>query len=255
MQNHLTQLIVEKLNSHKEALKTQFNQQHPIKIARHFVLDGLLPAEIAESIHASFPAAKQMRLLHSRGEMKLKFKFIKQTASLIQDIHFAIQDPQVVTLVEEITGIKKQIPDPASHAGGVSMLLKGHYINPHIDNSHDMKGNVYRTVNLLYYVSPNWKLENGGNYELWDEAVTQRIIVPSLFNRLVVMETNRTSWHAVNPVTCREPRRCVFNYFFSEESPEGIEYKHDQGLLFFGRFLKQGPNINSGACCQMLKII
>ena len=34
-------------------------------------------------------------------------------------------------------------------------------------------------------------VENGGNYELWDESVNNHILVPSLFNRLVVMETNR----------------------------------------------------------------
>jgi Rps23 Pro-64 3,4-dihydroxylase Tpa1-like proline 4-hydroxylase len=105
------------------------------------------------------------------------------------------------------------------------MLLKGYYINPHLDNSHDVeKKKYYRTVNLLYYVSPNWHEQNGGNYELWDESITQRILVPSFFNRLVVMETNSTSWHAVNPVLCDAPRCCVFNYFFSEQSPEGRSY-------------------------------
>ena len=166
-----------------------------------------------------------MRLLSSPGKIKLKYSHLKHTSSLLQDINFAIQDPRVVTAIEDITEIKNQIPDPARFAGGVSTLLKGHYINPHLDNSHDVKKrNYYRTVNLLYYVSPNWRQENGGNYELWDESVNNRIVVPSFFNRLVVMETNRSSWHAVNPVLCDAPRCCVFNYFFSEQSPEGKDY-------------------------------
>lgn len=225
MRNQLTSLIVERLNESKEHLKKEFFREHPIKVARHFALDNLLPTEIAEKIYASFPKPSQMHLLSSAGKIKLKYSHLKDVSSLLQDINFAIQDVRVVAAIENITEIKKQIPDPTRYAGGISTLLKGYYINPHLDNSHDVeKKRYYRTVNLLYYVSPNWQRENGGNYELWDESITNRIIVPSFFNRLVVMETNSTSWHAVNPVLCDAPRCCVFNYFFSEQSPEGRKY-------------------------------
>ncbi|MCX7117176.1 MAG: 2OG-Fe(II) oxygenase [Legionellales bacterium] len=93
-----------------------------------------------------------------------------------------------------------------------------------MDNSHDAARKSYRTVNLLYYVSPNWGLESGGNFELWDRSVEQSIVVPCLFNRLLVMETNLRSWHAVNPLVCDGARRCVFNCFFSEESPVHTPY-------------------------------
>ena len=228
MKTELTDLIVKRLNESKEQLKKQFFLEHPIKVARHFVLDDLLPTEIAESIYANFPNPSQMHLLSSPGKIKLKYCHLKDASSLLQDINFAIQDPKVVAVIEEITEIKKQIPDPTRFAGGISTLLKGYYLNPHIDNSHDVeKKRYYRTVNVLYYVSPNWRVENGGNYELWDEAIKNHILVPSLFNRLVVMETNRTSWHAVNPVLCNKPRCCVFNYFFSEQSPESEAYFFD----------------------------
>ena len=120
-------------------MKQQFFLEHPIKVARHFVLDNLLPTEIAERIYADFPKPKKMRLLSSYGELKLKYSHIKYASSLLQDIHFAIQDPRVVAVIEEITGIKNQVPDPSPHAGGISTLLKGHYINPHLDSSHDMR--------------------------------------------------------------------------------------------------------------------
>lgn len=228
MRAELTDLIIKRIDESKVTLKKQFFQEHPIKVAHHFVLDNLLPTEIAEEIYANFPNPNKMHLLKSRGKIKLKYSHLKDTPSVLQDINAAIQDPRVVDAIEDITEIKKQIPDPTRFAGGVSTLLKGYYINPHIDNSHDVeKKRFYRTMNLLYYVSPNWKKENGGNYELWDESIDNHILVPSLFNRLVVMETNRTSWHAVNPVVCDSPRCCIFNYFFSEQSPEGEAYFFD----------------------------
>ena len=119
------------------------------------------------------------------------------------------------------------MPDQASSAGGVSTLLRGHYINPHLDKSHDATGTLYRTINLLYYVSPNWSLGHGGHYELWDEAVEYYILVPYVFNRLLITESNQSSWHAVNKVRSSEPRRCVFNYLFSKQSPEKEDYFRD----------------------------
>ncbi|MDP1603842.1 MAG: 2OG-Fe(II) oxygenase [Legionella sp.] len=228
MKSQLTALIVKRLNEAKAQLKKEFSLEHPIKVARHFALDDLLPIEIAEQISASFPTPKKMHLIHNRGKIKLKYSHLKDTATLIQDINAAIQTPEVVAIIEEITGIKNQIPDPTRYAGGVSTLLKGYYINPHVDNSHDVEiKRYYRTVNVLYYLSPNWGPENGGNYELWDESIENHILVPSLFNRLVVMETNSKSWHAVNPVLCDAPRCCIFNYFFSEQSPEDKAYFFD----------------------------
>jgi Rps23 Pro-64 3,4-dihydroxylase Tpa1-like proline 4-hydroxylase len=241
MINVLTDLIVQRLNESKEHLKKQFFLEHPIKVAHHFALDNLLPIEIAEKIYVNFPAPNQMRLLHSNGELKLKYSYVKYASNLLQELHAAFQDPRVINVIEEITEIKNQVPDRSRLAGGISTLLKGHYINPHLDNSHDVDRQLYRTVNLLYYVSPNWKLENGGNYELWDESVNHCIIVPSFFNRLVVMETNRKSWHAVNPVLCDSSRCCVFNYYFSETSPEHEDYFHTASSLFFNPLIKPRP--------------
>ena len=131
--------------------------------------------------------------------------------------------------------------DTSRPAGGISTLLKGYYINPHLDYSHNAKKNLYRTLNLLYYVSPNWQVENGGNFEVWDEQINNRIIVPNFFNRLVVMETNSRSWHSVNPVLCDAPRCCVFNYFFSEQSPEGEDYFHGSPFSLFNPLFKARP--------------
>lgn len=241
MQHQLTDLIIQRLNEAKEQLKQQFSKKHPIKVARHFTLDNLLPTQLAEEIYESFPNPKKMRVLSSYGELKLKYSHIKRTSPLLQSLHYAIQNPKVVAIIEEITGIKNQVPDATGDAGGISALYKGNYINPHLDNSHDAQKKLYRTVNVLYYVSPNWKLENGGNYELWEETITERMIVPSLFNRLLVMETNRKSWHAVNPVLCESPRCCVFNYYFSPTSPEGEDYFHGPSSIFFNPLFKARP--------------
>ncbi len=241
MKETFVSLILERLTRDQSLLATQFNQKHSIDVARHVVVDDLLPADLAHQLVSVFPAAKKMRLLHSYGEIKMKYCAVKNTDALLQALHQAIQDPRVVACVENITGILHQLPDCSKQAGGVSTLLKGHYLNPHLDNSHNLNKTQYRVVNLLYYISPNWKIENGGNYELWNESVTERMVLPCLFNRLVIMETNGRSWHAVNPVLVNEPRRCVFNYYFSEHSPTGEPYFFGASSIFFNPLFRARP--------------
>lgn len=241
MKNQLINLILKRLDELKEDLTKQFFFEHSIKVARHFVLDDLLPNEIAHRIYADFPKPRQMHLLKSWGELKSRYSYVKEITPLLQDIHFAIQDPSVIAMFEEITKIKNQVSDQSRPAGGISALPKGYYINPHLDFSHNSDKTLYRTLNLLYYVSPNWKIQDGGNFEIWDESVNTCIVVPNFFNRLVVMETNRKSWHSVNKVLSDSPRCCVFNYFFSEQSPEGEEYFHGSKFSLFNPLFKARP--------------
>ncbi len=241
MKNQFIDLILQRLHESKDQLRKQFFQEHPIKVARHFALDNFLPTEIAQTVYANFPKPKKMHLLCNYGEIKSRYKHIKDSSSLLQDLYSAIQDTKTIAALEAITGIQKQVVDTSRPAGGISTLLKGYYINPHLDYSHNAKKNLYRTLNLLYYVSPNWQVENGGNFEVWDEQINNRIIVPNFFNRLVVMETNSRSWHSVNPVLCDAPRCCVFNYFFSEQSPEGEDYFHGSPFSLFNPLFKARP--------------
>lgn len=225
MQDVFTNLILKRLDEEKSELKKQFFQKHSLEISRYFTLDNLLPEPLALEIYANFPKIKRMKMLKGFGQLKLKYSHLQDTPQILRDINASIQDPRVVDAIGDITGIKKQLPDISRFAGGVSTLVKGYYLNPHIDISHNAEiKNYYRTANVLYYVSPDWKSENGGNYEIWDKKVEQCIVVPALFNRLLVMETNSASWHGVSEVLCDEPRCCIFNYYFSEESPEGKDF-------------------------------
>jgi hypothetical protein len=103
---------------------------------------------------------------------------------------------------------------------------QGDFLNPHLDNSHDGDQERYRVLNLLFYVSPGWSKECGGNFELWDPDVMTPTEVVSAFNRFVVMETHNWSWHSVNKVLVDSLRVCVSNYYFSREPTQGEHYRH-----------------------------
>ncbi|TGN18796.1 2OG-Fe(II) oxygenase [Leptospira idonii] len=222
--NELVQLIVQRLEKSKAELKNFFLNSNKEVGVRYCYLDDLLPDSIAREIYNRFPTKEKMRFMSSFREKKYTSKKFDDFDPLLRDITFAIQDQKVIRVVEEITDIVHQKPDPSLYAGGLSLMEKGNYLNPHIDNSHELTRTLYRTLNLLYYVNPDWKLDSGGNLELWDKSVKKQVTIISKFNRLVIMETNPWSWHSVSPVTADQNRICVSNYYFSPTSPIGEEY-------------------------------
>ena len=225
MREELVRLILERLNRDAEAIKLDFQSDKGIS-TRFTAIDDLLPSDIARRIAAAFPAVTEMRLLDSFREKKYTSKSLNKFDPLIEDITFAFQDPRVIEKVAELTGIQDAVGDPHLYAGGISAMAAGHFLNPHIDNSHDGDQRNYRVLNLLYYITPDWKPQNGGNLELWDEEVRKPVEIPSLFNRLVLMSTNAKSWHSVNAVKTNGTRCCISNYYFSPHSPNGYETFH-----------------------------
>jgi Rps23 Pro-64 3,4-dihydroxylase Tpa1-like proline 4-hydroxylase len=225
MLNELSALIVERLRRDRSALQAAFARPQGVQ-TRFAVADDVLPPALAERIYRAFPPVAQMRLLSSFREKKYTSKSLETMDPLVGEATFAFQSDAVIAEVAAITGIRDMVGDPHLYAGGISAMTKGQFLNPHIDNSHDGDRANYRVLNLLYYVTPGWQPGGGGSLELWDPGVLERLEIPSLFNRLVIMETNHLSWHSVNPITADGSRCCVSNYYFSPHPPTGKETFH-----------------------------
>lgn len=195
---------------------------------KFFYIDDLLDEETANLIYNSFPfqVGLDLNQFSSFRERKKTFSKIDQLDPIIPNCTDAFHDEKVIQAISKISKIDNLTADPSLYAGGLSMMGKGDFLNPHIDNSHDSGRKMYRRLNLLYYVTPDWKLENGGNLELWNRQVSKNITIHSKFNRLVVMNTNEYSWHSVNEVRIDKLRCCLSNYYFSPISPNGKNYYH-----------------------------
>jgi Rps23 Pro-64 3,4-dihydroxylase Tpa1-like proline 4-hydroxylase len=222
----LASTMVRRLSSDGDRLRQAFHAPSGTN-TRHFVYDDFLPEEIAREVGRAFPAdCRGFKRRDDFRERKLTSVLLDDLAPILKEITFAFQSPEVIAAIGRLTNISTLEPDPKLYAGGLSIMVKGDYLHPHIDNSHDSERSRYRRLNILYYVSPNWTEANGGNFELWNDTVRKPKLLVSRFNRLVVMETNRTSHHSVNEVLVDKQRCCVSNYFFSKDSPTGEDYYH-----------------------------
>lgn len=209
-------IIFSKLVKNKEILAIQF-QDSKSEIG-FFYIDELLPEELALLIYKNFPKASEMVLKKSIREDKFVAAQMNLYAPILEDIIYAFQDERIVKLISEICNINQAFPDEKLYAGGISLMGKNQFLNPHLDNSHDKERERWRVLNLLYYVTPNWNLNNGGNLELWPQGLSKKqITIESKFNRLAVMATHNNSLHSVSPIIVDAQRKCISNYYFSNE--------------------------------------
>lgn len=134
---------------------------------RYFVIDELLPTETAQAIYDAFPR-------NAEGFFDPDCGHLRNARST------------GVAKVAELVGFQQIVPDPSLYAGGLSMMFQGDILTPHIDNSHGASRDIYRRLNLPYYVVPDWKLENGNNFELWDHEVKKQK-KPSFLNSIALL--------------------------------------------------------------------
>lgn len=220
----MANIILERLSRSQHASREAFKTAGRIN---SFYVDDVLPEDIAQRIYTAFPKKDELTYRNTIRERKYVSSQMDKFSSILEETIFAFQDQKIVRLISELTGIPELFPDEHLYAGGLSLMDRGCFLNPHLDNSHDKERQNYRVLNLLYYVSPDWEDANGGNLELWDDGLraSPRVIV-SKFNRLAIMITNRSSWHSVNRVNVNRPRCCVSNYYFSPRPLEEQPYFH-----------------------------
>lgn len=224
----IKEYIFKRIEDNIEVYRNEFLENKK-KVGTSFLaIDDFFPNFIANEIFNSFmPEAKEWREMKSFRETKMTSKQFDAFPKILGEVTFSFQDPEIVELFSKITNIENQKGDPGLYAGGLSMMRTNDFLNPHIDNSHDKDRKMYRRLNLLYYATPNWEIQDGGHLELWDDPVKNKVLIESKFNRLVLMETHYRSWHSVNKVVKPNSKRCcVSNYYFSELSPLVNNYFH-----------------------------
>ncbi len=212
----IADLIYSKILANYELLQKQYEDSK--NTIGYFFLDDLLPNDIATKIQEVFPCSSQMVHKKSLREDKFVAAQMNLFNPLLEEVIYAFQDKKVVNIISKICNINEAIPDSNLYAGGLSMMSNKQFLNPHLDNSHDKDRNLWRVLNLLFYVTPNWEMDYGGNLELWPSGLlNKQTTIHSKFNRLAVMVTHNKSLHSVSPVIYEGSRCCISNYYFAKK--------------------------------------
>jgi Rps23 Pro-64 3,4-dihydroxylase Tpa1-like proline 4-hydroxylase len=138
---------------------------------------------------------------------------LPEAASAI--IRYASQ-PFFLQWLERTTGEEKLLPDPYLFGGGLHRIQRGGSLGMHIDFNYHGVG-LYRRLNLLLYLNPEWEPEWGGYLSL----AGKKLISPEA-NTMVVFTTDDESWHGhPEPLNCPQDvfRDSIALYYYSAIKP------------------------------------
>lgn len=172
-----------------------------------------------------------------------------------------LSEPRFLRALEQLTGIERLLPDPYLTGGGLHLSGPGGILSPHTDFHLYRKLNVYRRINVLVYLNPDWTEQDGGYLSLYRGDTAVRSIVPA-FGRVVVFRTDDNSVHGFPaPVAEGKWRRSVALYYYTAEPAKQFsgdettywrEHGEQHGLVRKARFALYRGLLNVSRATSLL---
>lgn len=132
--------------------------------------------------------------------------------------------PEFIQQLESMTGIMGLIPDPYFRGGGYHMIEPGGFLDIHADFNIHPKLKLWRRLNVLIYLTPNWQKEWGGDLELWNKDMTEcKVRIAPIYNRMICFEVSDNAYHGhPDPLKCPEGnyRKSIALYYYTADRPE-----------------------------------
>ena len=158
-----------------------------------------------------------------------------------------LSEPRFLKVLEQITGIKRLLPDPYLLGGGLHLSGPGGILSPHTDFHYHRPLSLFRRINVLVYLNEGWSLEDGGCVSLYDRQDRAiQTVVPD-WGRVVIFRTDDQSVHGFPvPVAEGKWRRSVALYYYTaapadnfsgDETTYWREHGEQYGVVRKARFV------------------
>jgi hypothetical protein len=205
---------------------------------QHVAMDDFLPREVLALLIREFPAPENP-CWQMHGPGRTSWDKDPESAKLANDDetkfgpftrHFMAQlnSATFIHFLEELTGQKGIIPDPAYSHCGMHSTGRGGRLMMHTDvNRHPHGCQMHQFVNLILYLNEDWQDEYGGHLELWNHHRQPVRKIAPIANRVVLFNTGTRSLHGhPQPLTCPPGRRrnSLAVYYYLRERPASEEY-------------------------------
>ena len=242
------------INNHNwNKIKEEFCQAIPYN---HVVIDNFFDEDFAKSLALEFPEynSEKWHYYHNPLEDKKTCnhwdsfpKCTYQAFSYLTDefshtMRFLLDDPNLRA-------------DQGLHGGGWHVHSVGGKNNIHLDYNIHPKLNLQRKLNIIIYMTPDWKKEWNGGLEIWDHDYilnkpNQCVkTIENRFNRAIIFDTTQNSWHGI-PIELKFPegvmRRSLAVYYIT--NPEKNAEPRKKAL-----FAPYGNQENDPAILELIK--
>jgi hypothetical protein len=197
----------------------------------HVVIPNFLPLEIAQALAAEFPKPDEIKWrlagpgdsVHTNDPNVEKLGTSNEALfpPLIRHVMHEFNSGTFVDFLSALTGFDMLSPDPSFHGCGMHSTGKGGRLMIHADASRHPNPKLQQILNMIYYVTPNWQEDWGGQLELWmpDMSECVKRVIPQ-FNSMLVFFTGSKSYHGhPHPLTTPDGvrRNSLATYYYTTE--------------------------------------
>jgi len=184
-----------------------FEEFRNAKPFNHVVIDNFFFPEIADKLSEEFPDYNNDDIMSGKYDSPLENKKTLNHWDKFPPCTYrafmSFGDATFVERIKHLINADDVYFDYGLNGGGWHMHGKGGNNNIHLDYNMHPKLHMQRKLNLIVYLTKNWKHEWGGGLELWshDEATNSPSAcvktVDNLYNRAILFDTSQNSWHGL----------------------------------------------------------
>ena len=170
-----------------------------------------------ETKHENYSSTYAPSLNRYREKSEIETIYIKQ---LVQ----ALESPEYVSFLENLTGINQLMTDPGKKSAGLNWSKHNSYLHIHSDNTWNPYLNAFRCINTSLYLNSDWPEDNGGNLELWNKEMTANKKITCGFNEYVIWSNYQPSFHGYQTVNCpiNKYRKNLILLYYRKEWPDQL---------------------------------
>jgi Rps23 Pro-64 3,4-dihydroxylase Tpa1-like proline 4-hydroxylase len=238
--NHYERLV--ELFGSRSYNKMALDLRQKFQVAKpfpHIVIDDFLPSDVADAIARAYPDPSDSSVkwkTHNNANTSRKFlEDVNFMSPIMQMFAQGLIGRQFLLFLETISGIDCLIGDPYFLGGGAMVSGKGDFLKIHADFNWHHKLQAHRRLNALFYLTPNWQAEWGGNLELWPKDMSAAgSAVPPLFNRVVIFAVTDDANHGQPKPLMTPPGvyRRVFSAFYYTTRQDDVEWNDPHFTLY-----------------------
>jgi hypothetical protein len=237
--DHLEQLLRD-----GAAEQYQHNSPYPHIAIENFLTETGAQRAYGEIVATPVPREKINYSTYLKYRQSDRSKIGPEVGSIID----ALNSDAFLSFVERLTGIPELLADPTLEGGGIHRIGTGGFLKIHTDFNFHRESGLFRRLNILVYLNPDWDESWGGALELWNSDMSRReAAYPPIWNRAVIFSTTDESYHG-HPDPLSTPdgvfRNSIALYYYTKEPPaagyhfdrsEMTNYQPRPGEQFSGR--------------------
>lgn len=220
-----------------QSLQEEYSKAQPFE---HIIVDDFLDSTYAEKIYQNFPEINESWHEYKNPiEVKYTYDNVNNLQVEIKNYFYYLSHPEMIKVMQKLTSITDLEYDEFLHGAGVHMHPRHGRLNIHLDYEKHPYSGKERRLNIILFMSKDWKSEWNGANELWNNDVSQCIKKTDVkFNRAIIFKTNDISWHGLpDKILCPKNtfRKSLAYYYVSPLSTAKNETDYRKKAKFTKR--------------------